>query len=64
MADHRGRHLFPLDLDIRDPEFPRKAISLTLQIQREFQETVIATKKTLAVSRELLADADRILAKR
>lgn len=64
MADHQGSHLLPLELDLHDPEFPRKAVAMRLQIQREFQETLIATKKTIADSRELLAEADRILAKR
>ena len=64
MADHHGNHLLLSALDIRDPEFPRKAVSLTFKIVREFQETLIATKKTIANSRELMAEADRILAKR
>jgi hypothetical protein len=64
MADHQPNHLFPDQLDVRDPDFPRQCLSMARQICIDFAETVTATKKTIADAREVMAETDRILARR
>lgn len=60
MADQSGRHLFPADLDARSPDFHQRWDSWALQMQHDTTDIIVATKKTIASSRTLLADLDRI----
>jgi hypothetical protein len=56
--------LLPAEIDIHDVNFARDMLSWSLQTQRDMDELVAATKKTLATSRDLMAQADRVLARR
>ena len=56
---------YPLEtFDTRDPNFDWKRLSRTFQMQCEMHETVLTTRATVAATRLLLAEADRILARR
>jgi len=52
------------ELDVRDPDFAGKCASWSGQVQREMQETVAATERTIATSRALMTLADHILARK
>jgi hypothetical protein len=54
----------PFELDARDPDFVRKVFSWSCQVQREIQELVAATERTIATSRALMAEADYLLARK
>jgi hypothetical protein len=58
-----NRHL-PFDIDPRDPDFAREMFSWASETQSEICELLAATRQTLAVSRALMASADRILARK
>lgn len=62
MADQSIYHAFPLELAI--PNFRRRARLWAFHTRREMLEVVAATEKTIAASKELMAQADRIFAKR
>jgi hypothetical protein len=53
----------PLDLDIRDPDFGRKILAWAFQAQCEMHELFLITKGTIAATRIMIAEADRILAR-
>lgn len=52
----------PLDLNTRDPDFDRKMLAWTFHVQCEMHELVLITKETIAATRRMIAEADRILA--
>ena len=55
---------YPLDsLDSRDANLDWKRLARTFQIQCEMHEIVLTTKATIAATRLLIAEADRILAR-
>ncbi|MFY9835340.1 MAG: hypothetical protein WAK55_02530 [Xanthobacteraceae bacterium] len=61
MADHQRLALLT-KLDISDPDFPRKWDLWASEIAIEMDELVAKTKKTLAQSRTVMAEADRLRA--
>ena len=64
MGNHSAYHSVPADLDTRDPAFARKYFLWARQVQCEVVELVAGSKETLAQSRALLLEADRLLALR
>jgi hypothetical protein len=63
MADHRPVSR-PANLDIRDSDFPEKCLLWTHQLQSDMDELIAGTRATLAESRALLQEVDRLLALR
>jgi hypothetical protein len=57
-------YIFLSELDIGDPNFPAKCMAWTAQTRSEIDELVILAKGTIATSRTLLAEIDRVLARR
>ena len=53
-----------LPLDIHDPNFARDMRLWALQTQSEIHDLVIASKNTIAATRVMIAEADRMLAGR
>jgi hypothetical protein len=58
-----NRHL-PFDLDPRDPNFAREMLSWSLQTRCEISELLANATETLATSRALMAQTDRLLARK
>jgi|GraSoiStandDraft_5_1057265.scaffolds.fasta_scaffold124391_2 hypothetical protein len=54
----------PSELDIADHNFPAKCIAWTDQIRFELDDLLVLTKQTIAESRTLMAEIDRMLARR
>ena len=50
--------------DTTDPNFPALCAVWTGQMRSEMQETIGLTRKTLAESRALMAEVDRIIARK
>jgi hypothetical protein len=60
-----ARHQYILSPpDITDPSFPALCAIWTRQMRSEMQETIALTRKTLAESRALMAEVDRIIARK
>lgn len=57
-------HSSPSELNCDDPQFPQQIAVWVAQAQHDMQLTVVATKKTIYESRALLANVDRVLARR
>ena len=55
-------HHWLLDLDCGDPDFRGQMLAWAFQAQSEMHETVLITKETIAATRVMIAEADRILA--
>jgi|SwirhirootsSR3_FD_contig_31_851380_length_360_multi_1_in_0_out_0_1 hypothetical protein len=60
----RPSHIQPTQLDISHPNFPAQSLEWTGRMQREMQETIALTRKTLAESRTAMAEIDRLLARK
>ena len=60
----RPAHILPSELDIRDPGLCAQRGAWTGQMQCEMTELVARAKATIATSRELLKELDRVLASR
>jgi hypothetical protein len=54
--------LFLRDFDISDPDYPKQVLAWALQAQCEMHELVLLTTETIAATRILIAEADRMLA--
>jgi hypothetical protein len=54
----------PSEFDITDRNFPAKCIAWTDQIRYELDDLLALTKQTIAESRTLMAQIDRMLARR
>lgn len=54
----------PCELDTHDANFPRECIAWASQAQFEIAELVIASDATIAASKELMAEVDRVLTRR
>ena len=52
----------PLELDVCDPKFLSQMRLWAFSATYEMKEVVVATQKTIATSRALMAEADRLLA--
>ena len=62
MDGHQHPRVSLLALDTRDPDFPRQAQAWAGEVQGEIAQLVAQTKSTIAESRTLVAEIDRILA--
>jgi hypothetical protein len=58
----RPTSLLLRDLDVRYSNFDHNLFLWAFQMQCEIHELVLATRETIAVSRAMIADTDRILA--
>jgi hypothetical protein len=54
----------PYELDSRDPNFAREMLEWSEQTRREIQEVLASTRRTIATTRVLIAEADLILARK
>jgi hypothetical protein len=61
---NRPSHILPLLLDVRDPDFPTQCMGMTDQMRSEMTELIAGTKNEIATSRTLMAEIDRLLARR
>jgi hypothetical protein len=57
-------HRLPLDLDPKDPNFSRQCLDWSWTTQAEIADLIAGTKKEIAASWALLAEANRILARK
>ena len=65
MARHfANQPVYLTQLDIRHPDFAHQCLVWASQTHLEIQELVATAKKEIANSRELMAEADRIIARR
>jgi hypothetical protein len=55
--------LTPLDFSIHDPHFDRKMLTWAFQVQCEMHETLLITRQTIAATKLMIAEADRMLAR-
>ena len=62
MAEAHQR--LPVNLDIRHPHFTRDMRTWACQMTCEIHESVMATRETIAASKALMAQAERILARK
>ncbi len=62
MPDHRSHRFLPLDA--RDPDFHRQVQLWADEAQLEIEETIVATRRTIASSQALMANVGRLLARR
>ena len=60
MAVHRT----PLDFDVRDPDFPRRYRTWSMETLCEIEDLIARTEDELAISRAIMNTVDRILARR
>ena len=60
MVDH---HL-PFILDAKDPDFPRQCLAWAFEAKSEIMELIAKANGDIAISRALMAEADRILARK
>ena len=56
-----GRHSFPLEFDLRHPDFRDQYRLWAFAIQCEIVELVAITKETITTSRALLKQVDQML---
>jgi hypothetical protein len=56
--------LLPLGLDPHDPNFERKSRSWAFEAQCQMNELVLRTRETVDESRELVAEVNRLLARK
>ena len=57
-----GRHSIPLELDIRDPNFPIRSLLWAVGVKRDMKKLIATSKREVATSRVRLKEIDRILA--
>ena len=53
----------PFELDARAPDFARECLAWSSQTQGEIQGLIAATKRVIADTRALMAEADRMIAR-
>lgn len=53
-----------LDQDVRAADLAREMASWSFEFQCEVQELLLVSKRTIATSKTLIAEADRILARK
>lgn len=61
---HSPNPHLPFERDARDPNFARDALVWAAQTQQDIRELVTATRHTIATTRALMAEADRLIAHR
>ena len=62
LVTHQANNL-PSALDTRDPDFRRRCLKWAFKAQIEMMNLVLATENKIAISRSLMAETDRILAR-
>jgi len=60
----RTPYIFLTDLDHGDPNFPAKSTEWASQMRSEMKETVALTRATITETKALMAEVDRIAARR
>ena len=60
----RPSYIFLSELDISDPNFPAKCMAWTVQTRSEVDELVALGRASIATSKTLLAETDRLLTRR
>jgi hypothetical protein len=63
VADHHSQHLLS-ELDPKDPVFPGQGLAWAFQAKCEIMDLVLGSEDEIAASRALMAEADRILARK
>jgi len=63
VADHHSHHLL-LELDAKDPDFPRQVLAWAFEAKSEIMELIAKATGDIAISRALMTEADRILARK
>jgi hypothetical protein len=58
----QARSSTPFDLEICNPDLHRIALARAFRMQCEMHELFLITKETVAATRAMIAEADRILA--
>lgn len=53
-----------LEIELRGPGFARDMLFWSFQMESEVRETIAATRRTIATSKALMVEMDRILARR
>lgn len=49
--------------NIRDPDFDRRMLAWAFQVQCEMHELVLTTQETIAATKLMIAEVDRMLAR-
>jgi hypothetical protein len=62
MAEANPR--LPYELDSRDPNFAREMLAWSEQTRRDIGEALVGTRRSIAASKALMAQTDRILARK
>lgn len=60
----QANQLLPVDFDVRGPHFTRDMRQWSFQVQCEIRELVVGSNAAIANSNALIAQADRILARK
>lgn len=60
----RPAYILACEVDVRDPRFPAQCMAWTNQMRSEIQEIIALTNGTIATSKALIKQADRLLALR
>ena len=63
MADHHSQHL-PSEFDPKDLAFPRQCLAWASEAKSDIMDLVLGSEDEIAASRALMAEADRILARK
>jgi len=61
---HHPAHISPSELDVCDPNFRGQLAAWTIQIRSEIEEMFVLTNETIATSKALIEETDRLLALR
>jgi hypothetical protein len=59
---HYPAYILPSDLDVRNPNFRARCADWAIQTRSEIKEMSVLTNETIATSRALIEEADRLLA--
>ena len=54
-------HTKPRDLNAHDPDFHERLLAWASQAQCEMRELILITKETIATTKAIIADVDRML---
>jgi len=59
---HHPAYILPSELDVRDPNFRARCEVWAIQTRFEIEEMFVLTNETIATSKALIEEADRLLA--
>ncbi len=57
-------HRTPLDFDVYDPNFPHQCRSWSMETRCEIADLIARTENELEISRAIMKQVDRVLARR